>query len=302
MQDSIEKARKRRERLIGRDTDAYRIFDGGGDGLEGVFIDDFAGHWLVSTRDRDLPGWLAKGGVEGCRSIWWKRLDQKAQGAPERIWGERVEEPFLVRENGLGYWIDFSAGYSQGIFFDQRTNRARVKERSEEGSRVLNTFAYTCAFGVAAAAGGAETTNIDLSKGYLAWGKRNYELNDLEVDERGFIYGDAFDWMRRFGKRGELYDGVILDPPTFSRNQKGKVFRVEKDFDELVAGAARLIRTGGWMLCCTNCRSLGEIGFEVMIREGLEAGGRDCVKVEALGMPPEFTGEKYLKSFWIDVA
>ncbi|MEM7146533.1 MAG: class I SAM-dependent methyltransferase [Verrucomicrobiota bacterium] len=297
----MEKARERRAGMIGEETDAFRLFDGVGDGVEGVFVDDFAGRWLVSTRDRELPALFREGEGLECRSIWWKRLEQEGREGPEWVWGERERE-FEVRESGVRYAIDFGAGYSQGIFLDQRLNRARVAERSGEGQRVLNAFAYTCAFGVVAASAGAGTVNIDLSKRYLEWGKRNYELNGLAVEERDFIYGDVFDWMGRLSKRGEEFGGVILDPPTFSRGEKGKVFRVEKQFDDLVAGAVELVRPGGWLLCCTNCRSIGEVAFEVMIREGVELGGRECEGLEVTGMPPEYTGEKYLKSVWIDVA
>ncbi|MEM8954864.1 MAG: class I SAM-dependent methyltransferase [Verrucomicrobiota bacterium] len=297
----MEKARERRVGQLDVGTDAYRLFDGLADGEAGVYVDDFAGRWLVSTQDRALPGAFRSGEGFGCRSIWWKRLEQGSREGPEWIWGER-EAVFEVCESGLQYGIDFGAGYSQGIFLDQRLNRRRVAARSEEGKRVLNAFAYTCAFGVAASSGGASTVNIDLSKRYLEWGRRNYELNGLGVEERDFIYGDVFDWMRRFKKRGEVFDGVILDPPTFSRGEKGAVFRVEKHFGELVAVAAELVRSGGWLLCCTNCRSIKEVTFEIMIREGIEVGGRECGKLEAAEMPPEFAGEKYLKSVWIDVA
>jgi len=90
------------------------------------------------------------------------------KAAPARIEGEEAGEPFEAMENGMRFLIDFRAGYSQGIFLDQRENRMETRWRAR-GLRVLNCFAYTCAFGVAAALGGAETVNIDLSKRYLEW-------------------------------------------------------------------------------------------------------------------------------------
>jgi 23S rRNA (cytosine1962-C5)-methyltransferase len=79
---------------------------------------------------------------------------------------------------------------------------------------VLNTFAYTCAFSVCAALGGAKTTSLDLSRKYLDWGRRNFELNGLDPAAHDFIFGDCFEWMRRLVKKGRLFDAVLLDPPT----------------------------------------------------------------------------------------
>ena len=91
-----------------------------------------------------------------------------------------------------------------------------------EGKTVLNTFAYTCGFGLAATAGGAaRALNLDLSRHGLAWGQENYRLNGFAPDEHDFVFGDVFDWLARFARRGETFDLVILDPPSFSKTQDG---------------------------------------------------------------------------------
>ena len=79
-----------------------------------------------------------------------------------------------------------------------------------------------------AAKAGVKTTSLDLSKKYLEWGKRNFVLNDLDPAQHDFIYGDAFDWMRRLGKKNRAFDIIVLDPPTFSQSKERGVFRVEK--------------------------------------------------------------------------
>src|SRR6185369_16519313 len=106
-----------------------------------------------------------------------------------------------------------------------------------QGAEVLNTFAYTCGFSLAAAKAGARTTNLDLSKKYLEWGKRNFALNDLDAARHGFIYGDAFDWLRRLQKGGRVFDCVILDPPTFSRSKDSGTWQAEKNYGKLVEAA-----------------------------------------------------------------
>ena len=125
------------------------------------------------------------------------------------------------------------AGYSQGLFLDQRGNRRRVRERVCAGERVLNCFSYTCGFSVAAAMGGAITTSLDLPGPYLDWGKRNFTHNGMDPSDHYFCKGDAMHWLQRFAKQGRRFQGVILDPPTFSRSADG-VFRAGKDYARLV--------------------------------------------------------------------
>ena len=75
------------------------------------------------------------------------------------------------------------------------------------------------------------STSIDLSGNYLAWGKRNLVANGCDPGAHYFVRGDVLDWLRQFAKKGRKFDGIVLDPPTFSRVKRGKgVFRVEKDY------------------------------------------------------------------------
>jgi 23S rRNA (cytosine1962-C5)-methyltransferase len=210
--------------------------------------------------------------------------------------------PFQVRENGVAFEVDLSAGYSQGIFLDQRLNRKRVADtvRAAGGGALLNTFAYTCGFSAVAAAAGATTTSIDLSGNYLDWGKRNLAANGMDPSDHYFVKGDVQEWLRQFAKKGRRFDGVILDPPTFSRVKGGRgVFRVEKDFATLVELAAKVCSDGGWLLCCTNHRGLEPWRFESMVEAGLQEAGRSAVEIESAEMPPEFSGAQYLKSLWV---
>ena len=290
-------------------TDALRLLDGAGDGagFAGVYVDDFAGRWLVGTTGpgqpppeflRGLPG----SGPDTPRSIYWKALDARGEHQrPPTLWaGEAVDAPFTVRENGIAYRIDFGGGYSQGIFLDQRENRLALRRRVRPGLTVLNCFAYTCAFSVAAAMGGAATTSVDLSRRSLDWGKENFVLNGLVIDDGAhqFLAGDVFESLRRLARQGRRFDAVVLDPPTFSRDRKGRVFRVMEDFGELVALAAPLLAPGGVLLCSSNARGLTTSGFRRMILDGLPA--TDSWQTRPAPMPPDFTGEHYLQAAWCE--
>ncbi|RYD37566.1 MAG: class I SAM-dependent rRNA methyltransferase [Verrucomicrobiaceae bacterium] len=307
-------------------TTAWRVLDGMGDGLPGAEIDNYGGHWVVQTRDAPFPEMLRRTLPEGCRSVWWKRLDQQNKQAPQPVLGDFPQAPFQVRELGLNYEIDLTAGYSQGLFLDQRLQRMRMLERlhswqaqpqrqpqelssrpvdppgdPEARPRVLNLFSYTCAFSVAAASAGALTTSVDLSRPYLEWGKRNMELNGLDAAAHFFCRGDSFDWLRRFAKSGRKWDGIVVDPPTFSRNADGRLFRVEHDFPALAAACLAVLAPGGWLLASTNHRGLTSERFEILVRDGAALAGRRIQDVEWGRMPPDFTAAPYLKALWISV-
>src|SRR5262249_52047502 len=129
--------------------------------------------------------------------------------------------------------LSFSEGYSVGLFLDQRENRRRLltghvaagfslpkSEIRNHKSQILNTFAYTCGFSVCAAKAGAITTNLDLSKKYLEWGKRNFALNQIALAPHEFLYGDVFDWLSRLTRKQRQFDLILLDPPTFSQSRE----------------------------------------------------------------------------------
>lgn len=283
-------------------TNAWRIFTGAEPRGEGVWVDHFDGRWLVQTEADRFPEAFREAVPDLARALYWKRREKSASGSPRWIAGETVADPFEIRENGLAFWIDFSAGYSQGIFLDQRENRRRLLERAMPGERVLNSFAYTGAFSVAAARGGAIVTSLDLSAPYLEWAKRNLRANGIDPAGHFFCKGDAFDWLETFRRQGRRFHGVIVDPPTFSRNRKGGVFRAEKDYAMLVALACGVLEEGGWLLCTGNTHQQPGREFESAVREGVRQGGRRLGDLETFPMPPEYVGETYLKTVWARVA
>ena len=124
--------------------------------------------------------------VDQDKTCYWKQLDQHEKEPPSRIAGPEQESHFTARESGVNYRIHFQAGYSQGIFLDQRLNRRRVRRFSNPGMTVLNTFAYTGAFSVCAALSGATTTTLDLSQVYLDWARDNFRINSLDPDNHYF--------------------------------------------------------------------------------------------------------------------
>jgi 23S rRNA (cytosine1962-C5)-methyltransferase len=295
MENLFTTAISKRMYLLNAEMDALRLFDGIGDGLEDTFLETFADRWMISTREKRMPRDVEMFLKASGKTVYWKCLDQHQKDDPVHLCGARQDEPFIAKESGVNYRISFQSGYSQGIFLDQRDNRSRVRQAVSRGDTVLNTFAYTGAFSVCAALSGATTTTLDLSQPYLDWAKENMIENAIDPAEHYFCKGDTFHWLNRFAKQGRKFNGIILDPPTFSRDDKGKVFQVETHYDQLISSAVACLEPGGWILASTNCRKLTPEGFNVLVKRGL-AGYKS---VTSLAMPEEYTGEPYLKSIWI---
>ena len=282
------------------ETTAWRIFH---DPESGVWTDHFEGRWLVQTGDEDFPKWIeaAAENDPSTKSVYWRPRDRSAKSSPVRQWGEAVEAPFWIKENGAKFLVDFAAGYSVGIFLDQRENRRETERRSFPGATVLNAFAYTGGFSVMAARAGAVTTTLDLSGTYLDWAWKNFAENGLDPKEHHGCKGDAFEWLGAFARQGRKFDGVILDPPTFSRIKKGGAFRSDHDYARLACLAAKVVRRGGWMLCCCNTHRLSEKKFCGLVKRGVAETNRRMTNLQCKPMPPEFRGDDYLKSLWFDV-
>lgn len=163
-----------------------------------------------------------------------------------------VPEPHVVSEAGARYLVHLLRGQNHGLFLDMAEGRRWVREHVTPGAKVLNLFAYTCAFSVVALqAGAAEVVNVDMASGALATGRVNHELNGVKAGAK-FLAHDIFS---SWGKltRGGPYQLVICDPPSF---QKGS-FVATKDYARLVRRLPALLAPGGRALLCLNAPELG---------------------------------------------
>lgn len=201
-------------------------------------------------------------------------------------------------ERLLHYGIDFGTGYSVGLFVDQRENRSFVRRMKPK--TLLNCFAYTCAFSVAAAASGAETLSVDLSKKSLARGRENFPLNALPTAGHRFVADDVVAFLPRLARKGEKFDMVILDPPTFSRTHRGKAFQVERDYEALLLSALEVTERKGHILLSTNCTSLNERGLEVMAKFALKATRR-AGSLHSEPKPRDFPPGLAARTVWLSL-
>jgi len=167
------------------------------------------------------------------------------------IIGHEIPKDFTVLENGINFNVSFQEGGGTGLFLDQRENRKTIQYLAK-GKEVLNLFCYTASFSVYAGLGGAvKTVNIDLSRKAIEWSRKNYLLNQLDLNIHKFIVGNAWDWLRIFQKKGREFDMIIIDPPSFSTS-KSNVFTVEKNFPELIGHGLNILREDGILVFSTN--------------------------------------------------
>ena len=176
-------------------------------------------------------------------------------------------DAWCASENGLRFELRADSGQSPGLFLDQRDNRAWVR-RHAEGARILNLFAYTGGFGIAALAGGArQVVQVDVSHVYLDWARANAALNGIDDERTEYSGVDARLFVDGCHRRGRRFEGVVCDPPSFGRGRRRstRVFRVEDDLPELVHSCARLVDPGGWVLVSSNYEGWTQTRFEAAV-------------------------------------
>ncbi len=185
----------------------------------------------------------------------------------------------VVHEGIMRFGVRLNDGLSTGLFIDQRDNRAHVRDASA-GKRVLNLFAYTCSFSVAAGVGGAsEVISVDVSQQALERGNRNLELNGLPPGQHRLLRADCRKWLARAQKRGERFDWIVLDPPVFG-TVKGNPFVVERDYSQLVTSCFELLAQGGRLLAVLNHQKTSDEQFDAVLRDGAQASGRQILSQE----------------------
>jgi 23S rRNA (cytosine1962-C5)-methyltransferase len=282
-------------------TDAHRLCT-----IENGWVERFGADVLISFKRvlaherllEELQIWADSIGFQ-VRRVFARLIPTKSERreSPALVIGDASESlQTVATERYLRFGIDFGTGYSPGLFLDQRENRRYVRHIAPK--RLLNCFAYTCSFSVYAASNGAGTLNIDLSKKYLARGRENFALNNLSTANHRFIADDVRSVLPRLARRGEKFDAIILDPPTFSRSPEGKTFQVQDDFENLLKSALAVAERDAHVLVSTNCSALGERALKVMARYCLKETHRAAAFHRPLPMP-DFPRRTGASSIWL---
>lgn len=282
-------------------TNAHRLFSSADAWLERFGDDLLLSYKTEPARDAVLAGladWAPNHGLKYRRLFGkWLPRQNEDRTAPRLLEGSAdLPMETVVEEDGLKFGLDFAAGYSAGLFIDQRANRAFVRRTA--GKRLLNTFAYTCSFSVAAASAGAQTTSVDLSKKSIDRGRANFALNGFDAATHRFYADDVLDVLPRLARRGEQFDTIVLDPPTFSRGNQGRKWQVERDFETLLQTALELAAPQARVLLSTNCTRLDRRMLEGLSRFALKATRRAATFHQEPALP-DIPAEFAAQTLWL---
>lgn len=275
-------------------TEAQRVFHGRGGlfpGCEQWSLDYFTPVWLVTSFEPVSDEELAP-----IQAALAQRWDQIAPGQPlnlvlqtrddaraeTRLLAGEVPDPHVVSAQGALYRVHLLRGLNHGLFLDMTEGRRWVHEHiaARPGlKKVLNLFAYTCAFSVVALKAGArQVTNIDMSGGALSIGKQNHQLNGLTSGAH-FLPHDIFSSWGTISRRGP-YDLIILDPPSY---QKGS-FVAEKDYAKLMRRLPDLLAPDGHAVLCLNSPRHGA----AFLQDQMKELAPELTFVERVGNPAVF--------------
>ena len=247
-------------------NDAQRIFHGRGGlhpGCEQWALDAFPPVLVLTSFQAVSDDELATIGV--ALSTRWAQIatDQplnwvfqcRAEGHLEtRLMSGTVPDPHVVTENGSRFRVHVLKGQNHGLFLDMAEGRRWVRHHvaAHPKLKVLNLFAYTCAFSVVAQQAGAKhVVNVDMSHGAMAIGQQNHPLNGISTGAT-FLMHDIFKTWGKITRSGP-YGLVIVDPPSY---QKGS-FIATKDYAKLMRRLPELLAPGGYALLCLNAPELG---------------------------------------------
>lgn len=311
--DKVQQALALRQRHLDLEgTNAYRLINGEGDGLPGLTVDRYADYLMVQLFSNawrpHLPLLVTAlqkvleplGIYEKFRPQQTRKLAGQSKQLSRLLYGNPVAGRVRVLENGLTMLVDLKEGLNTGLFSDQRDNRRDLMARAA-GARVLNLFAYTGAFSVAAAAAGAaRVTSVDASGAYLDWAKDNFAANRLNPKRHDFLVGDCRKVLQELLRQARTFDLILMDPPSFSTVGKRR-FTTSGGTAELVAEALPLLEPGGLLITSSNHQKVDLADYLKELRRGALAAGSSLKVIAARGQggdfpyPVTFPEGRYLK-------
>lgn len=234
---------------------AFRVVYGEGDGLPGVVVDYYAGHCVLVTYADSLdvlvaPLTKALMRTVGARSV----LRRRGPGDVQVLAGEAPSRELVIEEHGgMRLLVDVFVGQKTGLFLDHRENRRFIGEQAH-GKDVLNLFAYTGGFSVAAALGGARSVvSVDGAAPASEASVANFRLNGLRAFPHEAVTRDAFEYLEEAARSGRDFDLVISDPPSFAKS-RAQLKAAEKAYRRLTALGLAVTRPGG-LYAAASCTS-----------------------------------------------
>jgi len=294
-------------RMLYPNSETFRLVHGESDLLPGLVVDKYNDYLAVQTfsfgMDRRLTlicdileSLLHPAGIVERNESALRQLD----GLQERKGILRGSpSPTTISEYGIKYKIDLLEGQKTGFFLDQRENRKAIR-RYAKGARVLDCFCNDGGFALNAAyAEAGDVTAIDISETAVGRAAENSKINGL-ADRTNFIAADAFEFMSEASSKGEKYDLVILDPPSFAKSKKN-VTSARRGYADIHNSAFKLIKPGGILATASCSHHVYEATFLEIINTCARSAARTISLLEWRGASadhptlPAMPETRYLK-------
>ena len=296
-------------------TDAFRVVFSEADGLPGLIVDMYkntAVFQLLTFGMEKLepyitssiafvlkPAFIYEKSVSPYREIEGLRDVKKWRGEA----GENIIE---IREGRSRFLVDIERGHKTGFYLDQRRSRMAL-ENICKGKRVLDLFSYTGGFSVSAAVSGAsDVTGVDIKREWLELAERNTALNSV-ADKVNFIEGDAFAVLKDICERGEKFDIVILDPPSFLKSRES-IKTAAKGYEELNLMAMKALNPGGVLATFSCSHNMPNELFNSILKKAATQAKREigiikrCHQAEDHPIIRTIPETEYLKGYFLKIS
>lgn len=310
-------ALRRREPLLQaclqEDTDALRLLHGVNEGAPGISIDRYGDHFLIQSFRESLDpatiddmGELLNEQLQLQLPCYYR--DRSIRPSPVRGPEAGIERAGICHELGVRFRVQpRHRGIDPLLFLDFRCARRWIRQHSE-GKTVLNTFAYTCGMGIAAAIGGAKkVVNVDFADSALEFGRQNLALNGLDTANTAWVHSDFFPAVRQLsglgvprprGKRArrvkpyprleaESFDIVVLDPPRWAKSQFGTVDLV-RDYPSVMKPALLTVAEQGQLLCANNAAEVDLDSWIDSLQRCASKAGRPLRNIDIITPEADF--------------
>ena len=285
-----------RERLFADGTTtAYRLLNGEGDRTPGFVVDRYA---QVATLR--LDGAAAEAFAETLVPHLWAALkrigvetlarrdpskDAKGGARTTTLFGPPAPDTIEVAEHGVPFVVDLARGQKTGAFLDQRENRRRVGEIAKGRANVLNLFSYAGGFSQRAALAGAKVTSVDIASQAHATAQNGFKRAGIDPREHDFVTADAFAYLTEAKRRGQTWDVVVSDPPSFAPSEKA-VPRAIAAYRALHKACVDVLADGG-VFCAASCSSHVNAEAFASTLDDISLGRGDLRLLEQYGPPAD---------------